>query len=106
MNPMLMKVIFISAAAHVILGFILGGITIVKYIIPDEAQFEEPPAVEEFEPPKEVKVQIKQQAAPKMQSQSLSMRPVANIAVANVDVNLPDMGDSFTVSAGRRHRWR
>jgi len=100
MNPMLMKVVIISVLVHVILGFVLGGITIVKFIIPDEAQFEEPPAVEEVEPPKEVKVQIKQQAPKSQQPRSLSMRPVANIAVANVDVNLPDMADSFTVSAG------
>jgi hypothetical protein len=100
MNPMLMKVVIISVLVHVILGFVLGGITIVKFIIPDEAQFEEPPAVEEVEPPKEVKVQIKQQAPKSQQPRSLSMRPVANIAVASVDVNLPDMGDSFTVSAG------
>jgi len=75
-------------------------ITIANIAIQEDAQFEEPPAVEEVEPPKEVKVQIKQQQTPKMQSQNLKMRPVANIAVANVDVNLPDMDDSFTVSAG------
>ena len=101
MNPMLMKVIIVSVVVHIVVGFILGGITIVNIIIPDDAQFEEPPAIEEVEPPKEVKVRIKQQAAPQnQQPQSLTMRPVANIAVANVDVNLPDMGDSFTVSAG------
>ena len=82
MNPMLMKVVIISVLVHVILGFVLGGITIVKFIIPDEAQFEEPPAVEEVEPPKEVKVQIKQQAPKSQQPRSLSMRPVANIAGA------------------------
>jgi len=97
---MLVRVFLISAAAHVILGFVLGGITIVKFIIPDEAQFEEPPVVEEVEPPKDVKVQIKQQGAPaNLQSQSLSIRPVANIAVTAVDVTLPEMSDSFTVSA-------
>ena len=75
-------------------------ITVANIVIQEEVQFEEPPAVEEVEPPKEVKVQIKQQQAPKMQSQSLTMRPVDNIAVANVNVTLPDMADSFTVSEG------
>ena len=100
MNPLLMKVIVISLAVHLLAGLILGSYIVVKAVIPSEAQFEEPPAVEEVEPPKEVKVQIKQQQAPKMQPQSLTMRPVANIAVARVDVNLPNMGDSFTVSEG------
>jgi hypothetical protein len=75
-------------------------ITIASIAIQEDAQFEELPAVEEIEPPKELKVQIKQQHASKMQSQSLTMRSVANIAVASVDVNLPDMGDSFTLSEG------
>ena len=100
MNPMLMKVIVVSVLVHVVLAFVAGVITVANIVIQEETQFEEPPAVEEVEPPKEVKVQIKQQQAPKMQSQSLAMRPVANIAVANVDVNLPDMADSFTVSEG------
>ena len=100
MNPLLMKVIVISVGIHVIAGFIAGIITVANIVIQEDAQFEEPPAVEEVEPPQEVKVQIKQQQAPKMQSQSLTMRPVDNIAVASVDVNLPNMGDSFTVSEG------
>ena len=100
MNPMLMKVIVVSVLVHVVFAFVAGVITVANIVIQEEAQFEEPPAVEEVEPPKEVKVQIKPQQTPKMQSQNLKMRPVANIAVANVNVNLPDMGDSFTVSAG------
>ena len=35
-----------------------------------------------------------------MPMSNLRMRPVANIAVADVDVDLPSMSDSFTVSAG------
>jgi len=100
MNPMLMKVIVVSVLVHVVFAFVAGVITVANIVIQEDAQFEEPPAVEEVEPPKEVKVQIKPQQTPKMQSQNLKMRPVANIAVANTDVNLPDMADSFTVSAG------
>lgn len=96
-----MKVIVISVAIHLLVGFILGGITIYKFVVPSEAQFEEPPAVVEEVPPPPVKVQIRpQQPKQSSLSQSLTMRPVANIAVANVDVNLPDMDQNFTVSAG------
>ncbi len=96
-----MKVIVISVAIHLLAGFILGGITIYKFVVPSEAQFEEPPAVVEEEPPPPVKVQIKpQQPKQSSLSQSLTMRPVANIAVAQVDVNLPSMEQNFTVSAG------
>lgn len=98
---MLMKVLLVSGAAHILLGFILGGITVVKYIVPDEAQFEEPPAVAEEAPPPEMKIEIKPQAAPQPQSmQSLKMRQLGNIAIAQVDVNLPSMSDNFTVSTG------
>lgn len=101
LNPMLMNVILISGAAHVIALLVLGGITIVKFVIPDDAQFEEPAAVEEAEPPKEVKVAIKPPAPPQDQSmRNLKMRQVGNIAVANVDVDLPSMEESFTVSSG------
>jgi len=100
MNPMLLKVILISVVIHAIAGFIAGVITIAHIVIPDEVQFEEPPPVEEVEPPKEVKVQIKQNMPKSQQPQNLSMRPVANIAVANIDVNLPNMDQSFTVTQG------
>ena len=100
MNPLLMKVIIISVGIHVIAGFIAGVITIANIVIPEETQFEEPPAIAEEEPPPPVKVQIKPQQPKQQQARSLTMRPVANIAVANVDVNLPDMDQSFTVSAG------
>jgi len=101
MNPMLLNVLLISVGVHAIALFILGSITVYKYIIPDEAAFEEPAVVVEEQPPPDVKIEIKQQAAPQEQSmQSLRMKQVGNIAVTSVDVNLPDMQDSFTVSAG------
>lgn len=98
---MLLNVLLISGAVHVVLILILGGITVVKYIIPDDAQFEEPPSVAEEAPPPEVQVEIKPQAAPPNQSlNQLQMKQVGNIAVSNVDVDLPSMEGSFTVSAG------
>jgi hypothetical protein len=100
MNPMLMKVIFISVAIHLLAGLILGSITIYKHVAPSEAQFEEPPPIDQEEPPPPVKIQIKPQQPKEQQAQRLSMRPVANIAVPNVDVNLPNMDQSFTISTG------
>jgi hypothetical protein len=100
MNPMLMKVIGASILVHVVGAFIAGVVTIATIVIQEDAQFEEPPSVAEEEPPREVKVVIRPEQAKVPQTQRLSMRPVANIAVANVDVNLPDMEQNFTVSAG------
>ena len=98
---MLLKVFLISAGVHAVALFILGSITVYKYIIPDEAQFEEPDAIVEEQPPPEVKIEIKQQAAPQQQAmQNLRMKQVGNVAVSAVDVNLPNMQQSFTVSAG------
>ena len=98
---MLLNVIGISGAVHLLALLILGGITIVKYVIPDEAAFEEPPAIEEEKPPPPVKVEIKQRPAQLDQSlANLRMKQVGNIAVANVAVDLPSMQESFTVSAG------
>ena len=100
-NPMLLNVLLISGGIHLAALLVLGSITVYKYIIPDEAQFEEPPAVQEETPPQEVKVEIRPQAAPQQSAmQNLKMRQVGNIAVANVDVDLPTMEQSFTVSAG------
>lgn len=100
LNSLLMKVIAISVGMHVIAGLIAGVITVAKIVMPEDAQFEEPPAVVEDEPPPSVKVQIKPQQPKQQQAQHVGMRPVANIAVANVDVNLPDIEQNFTVSAG------
>jgi len=98
---MLLNVLLISGGVHALALFALGSIAIYKYIIPDEAQFEEPPAVVEEVPPPDVKVEIKPQAAPQQQAtQSPRMKQVGNIAVSAVDVNLPSMEQSFTVSAG------
>lgn len=95
-----MKVILISGGLHLLALFVLGGITIVKFVIPDDTQFDEPPAVKEEAPPPEQKVEIKPQAAQLNQSlQRLNMKSVGNIAVSAVD-DLPSMEDSFTVSSG------
>lgn len=100
MNPMLLNVLLISGGVHAVALFILGSITVYKYIIPDEAKFEEPSPVAEEQPPPEVKIEIKQQPPKQQAMQSLRMRQVGNIAVSAVDVNLPNMQESFTVSAG------
>ena len=98
-NPMLLNVLIISGLVHVALIVILGGITIVNYVIPSEVQFEEPPEVEQEEPPREVKVEIRQNAPAQQDSmQNLRMRDVGNITVASVNVDLPSMDDAFTVS--------
>ena len=99
-NPMLLNVLLISVGVHVVALFILGSITVYKYIIPDEAQFEEPSPVAEEQPPPQVKIEIKQQPPKQQAMQSLRMKQVGNIAVSAVDVNLPNMQESFTVSAG------
>lgn len=97
---MLLNVLLISGGVHAVALFILGSITVYKYIIPDEAQFEEPSTVVEEQPPPQVKVEIKQQPPKQQAMQSLRMKQVGNIAVSAVDVNLPNMQESFTVSAG------
>jgi hypothetical protein len=52
-NPMLLNILLISGGVHAVALFILGSITVYKYIVPDEAQFEEPsPVVEEQPPPR------------------------------------------------------
>ena len=99
-NPMLLKVIIISVFLHIVAGFIAGVVTIATNVIKEDAQFEEPPVMEEQEPPKEVKIEIKPPPQQNQPMQKLSLRNVGNIAVASVDVNLPSMADSFTVSGG------
>lgn len=99
-NPILLKVIVVSVLAHVVIGVVAGFVTIATHVMKEEAQFEEPPAVVEEKPPPDVKVEIKPQQVPKQPLQSLRMRPVANIAISNVSVELPSMSDDFTVSAG------
>ena len=97
---MLIKVIAISVVLHVIAGFVAGVVTIATHMMKEEAQFEEPPAVIQEEPPVEVKVEIRPQtSAPKMVN-NLHIKSVSNIAVAAVSVDLPSISDSFTVSAG------
>lgn len=101
MNPMLLKVLVISAVVHIAGLFVLGGITLVRYVIPDEAQFDEPPKMTEEEPPPEVKIEIKPQKKPEMEPmKNLRTRKIGNIAVADIAVDLPSGGDSFTISGG------
>jgi len=95
-----MNVLLISGFVHVAAIVILGGITIVKFIIPDDTSFEEPPAIEEIEPPKDVKVEIKQSAPKNLNTRNLQVKQVGNIAIDSIDVDLPSMQQSFTVSAG------
>ena len=99
---MLVTVILVSVALHLLAGVILGGIVVFQHLLPDEANFEEPPAVEREKPrPNEVKVDLRQQAPSLGPSlTNLRMKQVGDIGVDDVDVSLPSMSDSFTVSAG------
>ncbi len=98
---MLLNVLLISVGLHILALFMLGSITLYKYVIPDEAQFEEPSEVVQETPPPEVKVEIKPKAVPQQQAmQKLRLKQVGNISVNAVDVDLPTMDQSFTVSAG------
>jgi len=98
-NPMLFKVISISVLIHVIAAFVAGIVTVATHVMKEEAQFEEPPVVTEEEPPPEVKIKIIEQI-PQQPLQQLQLRPVANIAVADVDLDLPSINEGFSVSAG------
>ena len=100
-NPILIQVIVISVILHVVIGLILGGITVIDHIIPDKAQFDEAPETqEEAPPPPPVKVEVKPQKPKQVLTPKLNLRPVSNIAVADVNVDLPDMQENFTVSSG------
>jgi hypothetical protein len=100
-NPLLVQVIVVSVILHVVIGLILGGITVIDHIIPDKAQFDEAPDTpEEAPPPPPVKIEVKPQKPKQVLAPKLNLRPVGNIAVADVNVDLPDMQQNFTVSSG------
>lgn len=99
LDSKLVTVIVISGAIHVVLGLVLGGITIVEYILDDKPEFESPDPIVQEEPPPPVEVKIKLDKQ-KLETEPLKMKSVAQITVDQIDVNLPDMADSFTVSAG------
>jgi hypothetical protein len=100
MNPMLLKVLVFSAAVHVLAALIFGGITVARYIIPDDAQFEEPAQTEQ-KPPPEVKIEIKPESKPELEPlRNLRTQKVGNIAVNDLNIDLPSSEDAFTVSAG------
>lgn len=99
LDPRLIKVLVISAVLHVIVGLVLGGITIVDIVIASKPEFEAPDEVVQEDPPPEQKIEIKPQMQ-KMPASDLAMKPVENIAIETVSVDLPSMEDAFTVSAG------
>jgi hypothetical protein len=98
-NTVLMRVLVISFVVHVLVGVVIGGITVVKYVIPDDAEFEAPEEQVVEEQPQEVKVMIKPKQA-EIKPSPLALKSVKDIAVAPISVDLPSMGDSFTVSGG------
>lgn len=101
LNKQLTTVLIISAGAHILGGLILGGLTIVKYVIPDEAKFEAPPEIEAEPPEPEVKIEVAPRPAQISSNlNNLKLQEVRNIAVSNLDLNMPNMSDSFTVSVG------
>ena len=97
-NSLLFNVLIVSAIVHLLIGLVLGGIKVVSYIIPDNAHFDEPPAVTEEELPPDVKVEIKPSPRTTLKgSNDLKTRQVGSIAVASIAVDLPTMDDSFTI---------
>lgn len=99
LDSKLVTVILVSGALHIVLGLVLGGITIVEYILDDKPDFEAPDAIVQEEPPPPVEVKIKLDKQ-KLETEPLKMKSVSQITVDQIDVNLPNMADSFSVSAG------
>ncbi|MGF1453514.1 MAG: hypothetical protein ACFB21_15745 [Opitutales bacterium] len=99
-NSTLAAVIMISIGAHVAALIALGSWVIVRYIVPDDAKFEEATEVQEEAPPPDVKVEVKPQPQVQDNLADLRMKQVGDIAVDPVDIDLPSRGDSFTVRGG------
>ena len=99
-DSLLMKIIVISVLLHVIAGFIAGLITVANIVVQKAAQFDELPAVVEEEPPVPVTVQIQPQQPKPPQIVNRSFTNPAEIKVSEVYVNLPNIEQEFTVSAG------
>ena len=97
-NPLLMKVIVVSVVLHVIGAVIAGSITFINYI-KNDTKFEEPPPEQVEEPPPEVKVDIMPEQPKQQFEQKLTMPSTSNISIDKLDFSLPDMDQSFTVSA-------
>lgn len=99
-NPLLLEVITASAILHAVLLFLLGGIVVYHYTVPDDADFDEAKTIEEIPPQKQVEVQI-QQNQPKLDmARNLNIRQVQDIKIKNISVNVPGMNDGFQVSSG------
>ena len=97
-NPLLMKVIVVSIALHVIGAVIAGSITFINYI-KNDTQFEEPPPEQVEEPPAEVSVDIIPEQPKQPFEQKLTMPSASSISIDKLDLSLPDIEQSFTVSA-------
>ena len=98
MNPLLMKVIVVSLVLHLVGGVVAGFVTFVNYI-KNENMFKEPPPEQVEEPPPEVKTTIEPEQPKEQFEQNLAMPSVADISIGNLDLSIPDMDDSFSVSA-------
>ena len=92
----LLKVILVSVLLHIVLGLILGGITIAEYIAKDDSAFQAPEEMPSETPP-EHKITITPKT-PKLQLPDASRKPVNDISVSPLNVDLPVMSDSFTIS--------
>ncbi len=99
MNSMLLRVVFISVALHIVAAFIAGFISIASHVIKENTTFEEPPVIDAEQPP-ETKVRISPPQPQKASMLDLKIKQVGNIAVDDLNVDLPNMSDSFTVSGG------
>jgi hypothetical protein len=98
-NSTLLKVLCISLLVHVVFAFLAGLVTIANYVIKEQQFFDSPPMTVE-KPPPEIKIEIKPRNTKKMQPErNFRMREVGNISIDSVDVDLPSMGENFTVSS-------
>ncbi|MEN8662118.1 MAG: PA14 domain-containing protein [Lentimonas sp.] len=99
LNSTLLSVIVVSGLLHLILIVVLGGITIVEYILVDDAEFEAPDPIIQEEPPPDMKVKIKLEKK-QLNAQPLKLQAISQIAIDDLSIDLPSMADSFTVNSG------
>ncbi|MGB0373112.1 MAG: hypothetical protein ACPGN3_17425 [Opitutales bacterium] len=101
-NSQMMAALVVGAVLNVLLLLILGGMTVYKFVQPEEVSFEAPPALKPIEPPQvkynQNKTKDRQDKTNRPKQKPIQVKTVANIKTPNVQIDLNNLAPSVNVA--------
>ncbi|MGB0373280.1 MAG: hypothetical protein ACPGN3_18275 [Opitutales bacterium] len=103
-NKQMMAALVIGAILNVIILLVLGGITVYKFVAPQEVELQAPPPLEAIDPPivkyNQQKTKDRQESSKRPRQQQIKAKSLNNIVTPDIDIQVANVNPGVSVGEG------